>query len=100
MNLRPAQISPWMRRYRREGGFLFDSNKSSSSSVTTTNVDSYNRAFNSVRNNSNSGNLNISVGAGGDPFGIPGGDVQKTALYVVAALGLFALIAWWKKGSR
>ena len=75
MNLRPAQLSPWMRRYRREGGFLFDSNKSSSSSVTTTNVDSYNRAFNSVRNNSNSGNLNISVGAGGDPFGIPGGDV-------------------------
>ena len=62
---------------------LFDfgsSRKTSTNTSTVVAVDSYNRSFNSVRNDSNSNNLNIAVGASADPFAAPGDAVQKTAL--------------------
>jgi hypothetical protein len=73
---------------------LFSSKSNTNTSSTAVAVDSYNRVFNSVRNNSNSGNLQISVG-GSDPFGLPGEKLQRQALYVVGGLGAVALVAYW-----
>lgn len=91
------QFKNWNDR-RRCGGFIdFLSGKTSTANTSTTvAVDSYNRAFNSVRNNSNSGNLQISVG-GGDPFGTPSEKVQKAALLTAAALAVLAVVLLYFK---
>lgn len=68
----------------------------SSSAISTVEVatDSYNRAFNSSRNTSDSNNLSIGIGTGSDPFAKPGEALQKSALYVVGALVIAGLLAW------
>ena len=76
---------------------LFDafSNKSVNTSTRTeVALDSYNRSFNNVRNDSNSNNLNIAVGASADPFAAPGDAVQKTALKAAGVVLVAAAIAW------
>lgn len=73
---------------------LFSSKSNVANTTTTVAVDSYNRAFNSSRNNSNSNNLSIALGTDADPFGLPGESLQKSALLVVAALVLAGLAAW------
>lgn len=72
----------------------FSSKSNIASTSTTVAVDSYNRAFNSSRNTSNSNNLSIALGSDADPFAQPGEALQKSALYVVGALVVAALLAW------
>lgn len=78
------------------GLFDFGSSKSTSSNTSTSvATDSYNRTFNSVRNDSNSNNLNIAVGSpAADPFARPGESVQKTALQAAGVVLVAAAIAW------
>lgn len=77
-------------------GFDIGSSRSTTANqITTTSVDSFNRAFTNSRNDSNSNNLNIAVGTDESPFLAPGDAVQTTALYVAGALGMVALAAYW-----
>ena len=73
---------------------MFSSRKTVANTSTTVAVDSYNRAFNSVRNTSDSNNLNIAVGASADPFTKSGDTVQKTALQAAGVVLVAAAIAW------
>lgn len=97
MNILPQIRSA--RRLRRCAGFLdlFGGNKTAvSRSETTTNVDSYNRSFNSVRNVADSNNLTIAVGAdAGAAFTKSDDQVKKVALYVAGAVGLAAVLAFF-----
>lgn len=81
---------------------MFSSRSTSAQTNTTVAVDSYNRAFNSARNTADSNNLNIAVGSSADPFTKSGDALQKSALYVVAAVVVAGLLAWVfvrKKGN-
>ncbi|MEN9575647.1 MAG: hypothetical protein RL514_3502 [Verrucomicrobiota bacterium] len=77
---------------------LFSSRKTTAQTNTTTAVDSYNRAFNSVRNTADSNNMNIIVGAAADPFTKSGDSVQKTALQAAGVVLVAAAIAWAYSG--
>ena len=75
---------------------FMDSKKSIANTSTTVAVDSYNRAFNSVRNTSDSNNLNIAVGASADPFTNSGDAVDSLIFHPLAFLGVWTT----EQGSR
>lgn len=78
---------------------LFSSKKNVSTTTTTVAVDSYNRAFNNVKNTADSNNLTIAVGPDA-ANALPKSDneVQITAIKAVALVAvLAAAVAWLAK---
>lgn len=81
---------------------LFSSKKNVANTTTTVAVDSYNRAFNSVRNTADSNNLTIAVGPNATDAIQPGDNaVLISAVKAVAVVALLAAAVAWlsKKGS-
>lgn len=81
---------------------IFEGGKSNVSSTSTTvNTDSFNRSFGYSSNVADSNNLSIAVGSDANPFTKSGDALQRSALYVLGALVIAALLAWvavrWKK---
>lgn len=73
---------------------IFSDKKSSAVNTTTVATDSFNRAFNSVRNTADSNNLQIAVGTDANPFVKSADDVVKFAWKVLGIISVFASLAW------
>lgn len=81
---------------------LFSSKKNVATTQTTVAVDSYNRAFNSVRNTADSNNLTIAVGPdAGDALQPGDNSVMITAIKSVGIVAVLAAAVAWlaRKGS-
>lgn len=80
---------------------MFSDKKTNAVSTTTVSTDSFNRAFNSVRNTADSNNLSIAVGTDANPFLKSADDVVKFAWKVLGVVSVIASLAWlWSRYRR